>query len=146
MKRYEQREGRDQVCAPPQLVGVMPLLDSRVLLWWCCCCWQNGYFAFHKYFYDKSCYRHTFKIHRLQLENSSCCTRDINCSKLNCVAHGIKVLVLIFKRTLRSNKLLSKSFSPSEPERSLLTRSQCPKTFICLTRFGPIHGYCIPGL
>lgn len=65
-----------------------------------CYYWQNGYFAFHKYFYDKSCYRHAFKIHRLQLENRRYCVRGINCSKLNDVDHRIKFLVLIFKRTL----------------------------------------------
>lgn len=74
------------------------------------CYGQHGDFAVHKY--DRWCYRHAFKTHRLQLENGSNCIRDFNCSKLNSLDHRIKFLVLIFKRTLilRSHKLLSKSF------------------------------------
>lgn len=123
--------GGDQLCAPPQLVGVMLLLDSRVLLCCYCCTGQTGYFAFLKYFYDKSCSQHAFKILRLQLEKSSRCLRGVDCSGLTCTHHSIEFLVLIFKRTLplRSDELLSKSFSPCEPERSLLTKSQSSKTF-----------------
>lgn len=89
----------------PQSAGVMPVLGSTAA-------GQNGDFAFHKHFYDKSCYRHAFKTRGLQLENGSNCVRDFNCSKSNRGDHRIKFLVLVFKRTLllRSDKLLSKSF------------------------------------
>lgn len=100
-------EGRDhsQLC-PPQLVVWGHCWTSK-----CCCYWQNENLAFHRSFYDKSCYWHTVKIHGLQAENSSYFMRDINCSKPNCIDHRIKFLVLIFKRalTLKNDVMLSKS-------------------------------------